>query len=71
VVVEETFPLRCSAEELEKFIDGSKKTACGWIGFYWGQLPEELRQSKQMSDVLTLAWLEMFQRMAKTVKKER
>jgi Cellulase (glycosyl hydrolase family 5) len=71
VVVEETFPLRCSAEELEKFIDGSKKTACGWIGFYWGRPPEELRQSKEMGDALTLAWLELFQRKAKTMKSNR
>ena len=33
VLIEETFPLTCSPNELEEFIDGSKKHAAGWIGF--------------------------------------
>lgn len=46
LLIEETFPLKCSPEELGQFIDGSKKHAAGVIGFYWGKPPEELRQSK-------------------------
>jgi len=67
VVIEETFPLRCSTEELAEFIDQSRKCASGWIGFYWGKTPEECRQSKQLGDALTLGWLELFQQKAKTV----
>ena len=62
VLIEEMFPLRCSVEELGKFFDGSKDTAAGWLGFYWGQPPEELRHSKAFSDLLTLQWLEFFQK---------
>jgi hypothetical protein len=62
VLIEETFPLRCSAEELAKFIDGSKGTAHGWIGFYWGKPPEELRKSKEFRDTLLLSWLELFRK---------
>jgi hypothetical protein len=62
VVIEETFPLKCSFEEFGEFMDGSKKTAVGWIGFFWGQPPEELRHSKTIGDVLTLQWLEFFQK---------
>jgi hypothetical protein len=65
VVVEETFPLRCSAAELERFLDGSRKAACGWMGFYWGKPPEELRRSGTIADALLLAWLELFQRKGK------
>src|SRR5581483_5400534 len=65
VLIEETFPLACSATELEEFIDGSRKHAAGWLGFYWGKTPEELRRSKEIGDVLTLGWLELFQRKAK------
>jgi len=65
VVIEEIFPLRCSVKELDQFIDGSKKHAAGWIGFYWGKPPEELRQSKQIRHALTLAWLEYFERKGK------
>ena len=46
VVIEETFPLKCSMAEFAQFIDESKKHACGWIGFYWGKPPEELRRSR-------------------------
>jgi hypothetical protein len=67
VVIEETFPLRCSPEELERFLDGSRETACGWIGFFWGQGPEELRKSNQLGDAMTLGWLELFQKKAKAL----
>jgi hypothetical protein len=43
-------------------------TACGWVGFYWGKTPEELRRSDRIEDALTLAWLELFQRKAKAMK---
>jgi hypothetical protein len=65
VVIEEMFPLRCSQTELAEFIEGSRKTAAGWFGFYWGKPPDELRGSARMSDRLTLQWLEFFQDQAK------
>jgi hypothetical protein len=69
VVIEETFPLKCSAEELGQFIDKSKKHAAGWIGFYWGKPPEELRRSNTISDAITLGWLELFEKKAKSLEK--
>ena len=69
VVIEETFPLACSPKELEEFIDGSQKHAAGWIGFYWGQTPDELRRSKTISNALTLGWLKLFERKAKALGK--
>jgi hypothetical protein len=69
VVIEETFPLACSAEELGQFIEGSKKHAAGWIGFYWGKPPEELRRSKEIGDAMTLGWLELFEKKAKVLEK--
>jgi hypothetical protein len=68
VLIEETFPLACSAGELEEFIDGSGKHAAGWIGFYWGKPPEELRRSKEIGDALTLGWLELFEKKAKAYR---
>jgi hypothetical protein len=68
VLIEETFPLACSPKELEKFIDGSKKHAAGWIGFYWGKPPEELRGSREIGDALTLGWLELFEKKARADK---
>lgn len=60
VVIEETFPLKCSVDEFAQFIQSSEKHACGWIGFYWGTPPETLRRSTEIKDVLLLGWLDYF-----------
>jgi len=67
VVIEETFPLKCSMEEFSRFLDRSKGHASGWIGFYWGKTIEEMRGSKTISDAITRGWLEEFERRAKTI----
>jgi hypothetical protein len=67
VVIEETFPLRCSMPEFESFLRDSRAVASGWIGFYWGKTPAELRRSREIADALLLGWLEFFQRERMTV----
>ena len=62
VVIEETFILQAPLDEFEAFIDGSRKHARGWIGFYWGKTPAELRQGKTFVDALLLSWLEWFEK---------
>ncbi|MBI3877966.1 MAG: cellulase family glycosylhydrolase, partial [Verrucomicrobia bacterium] len=62
VVIEETFPLRCSMNEFEEFINRSREHASGWIGFYWGATPAELRKSKEISAAFMLRWLEFFEK---------
>jgi hypothetical protein len=69
VLIEETFPLACSPRELEDFIDRSKQDAAGWVGFYWGKPPEELRRSRTIADAITLAWLELFEKKAGSLTK--
>jgi hypothetical protein len=69
VLVEETFPLNCSVAELEEFIDRSGGRAAGWVGFYWGKTPDELRASKAVPDALMLGWLEFFQKKGKALRK--
>jgi hypothetical protein len=61
VVIEETFPLKCSAEELGEFIDRSQGKAAGWIGFYWGKTPEQLRSGTTLGDAIMRSWLDLFQ----------
>ena len=61
VVIEEIFPLSCTPPELRQFVEGSRKYAAGWIGFYWGQTPAELSQSSSIGDALTAGWLKLFQ----------
>jgi hypothetical protein len=70
LVVEEMFPLKCSVAELEAFIDGSRKMADGWIGFYWGKTLEEYRGSKELSDAITAGWLEFFHKKADAIKQQ-
>ncbi len=55
VIIEETFPLKCSIEDFDRFLLASRKNAQGWIGFYWGTPPEELRKSTALADALLLA----------------
>jgi hypothetical protein len=69
VVIEEIFPLACSAKELSAFLDESRSHAAGWIGFYWGKTPDEYRKGKTMQDAIVLSWLELFQE--KRPKKDR
>ena len=65
VVIEELFPLECTATELGEFMNRSRGEASGWIGFYWGQTPEELRRTNTIPASLTLKWLELFQTLAR------
>jgi hypothetical protein len=68
VVIEETFPLSCSAAELETFMRASRKYACGWIGHYDGQSLAEL-DALQKAGKITVpqsvyqAWLQLFVRL--------
>lgn len=64
VVVEETFPLKCSMPEFDDFVTRSRKQAAGHIGFYWGKTLEECRKSRTIADAITAAWLEYFQKAA-------
>ena len=68
VVIEEIFPLKCSAKELGNFIDASKQHASGWIGFYWGKTADEYRQGKTIGDAISLSWLELFSEKGKTIR---
>lgn len=67
VLIEETFPLKCSLSELETFINRSRPTAAGWIGFYWGRTPREYRRSSGIRNALMAEWLEFFQKHARTI----
>ena len=70
IIIEEIFPLKCSIEELSKFIDDSKAHATGWIGFYWGRTIEEYGDAKTFGEAVTKAWLELFVKKAKEMQPE-
>jgi glutamate racemase len=68
VIIEETFPLGCSMEELEEFMDRSGEDADGWVSFFWGQRPEEIEASAGIGQAITRQWLTKF---SERIKKER
>lgn len=64
VVIEETFPLSCSADELESFLLQSRKQAVGWMGHYNGMTPEEYEQKRRagsltIGDAIWESWLNL------------
>ena len=60
LIIEEMFPLRCSNEELEEFIDKSRKHVDGWISFYWGRTIEENEQQGDLPGAVIARWLRTF-----------
>src|SRR5439155_19824995 len=68
IVIEETFPLSCSAEELEQFLRASRQFACGWFGHYGGDSPGQL-DALERAGKLTIGqglyrhWLRLFVRL--------
>jgi len=68
LIIEEMYPVECSAAEMAQFIQKSRGTACGWISFYWGKPLAELKNSTALGDQLQAGWLETSQRMAPTIQ---
>lgn len=61
LVIEEMFPLKCGFEEMEQFIDGSRKIADGWITFYWGKTIEDYaNMERSIATAIKKKWLEYF-----------
>lgn len=60
IVIEETFPMKCSLAEMNAFLDRAKDHSAGTISFYWGKSPVELKTSQTIADALLLQWLESF-----------
>ena len=61
IVVEETFPLSCSLDELDKFIDGSGDKVQGWISHYFGHTVAEHRAGAKPAGPLVADFLEYWQ----------
>jgi len=69
VVVEEMFPMSCSLEELDAFVEASRGIAAGWIGFYWGKRIEDYTPEDGLSGAMTRAWLEYFRGKSAEIRK--
>ncbi len=60
LVIEEIFPLGCSIEEIETFIDKSATHCDGWVSFYWGKTIGEYEKEKDIKSALLAKWLRVF-----------
>ncbi|MEW4570864.1 cellulase family glycosylhydrolase [Tautonia sp. JC769] len=60
VVIEETFPLKSGPEDFKEFLKDAEPIASGFIGFYWGTPPDELRPPETIGAALLLGWLDLF-----------
>jgi hypothetical protein len=67
LVVEETFPLSCSIDELDRFIDGSAGRVEGWISHYFGHTVAEHRAGAEPSGTLVAEFLEYWRKKGKAV----
>jgi hypothetical protein len=61
VVIEETFNLACSSEEVLHFLRNSRPMACGWLGHY-----DALKAAGKltMAQAIWRAWLDVFKQFA-------
>jgi len=61
VLIEETFPMKCSPAEYSDFIRASRGIASGWLAHYWGLTTDELAGKTDIPSTLLLASLKLFQ----------
>jgi hypothetical protein len=71
LVVEETFPLSCTLEELDQFIDRSGDLADGWISHYFGRTIAEHSEGAEPAGKLVAAFLEYWQKKAPAMTSRR
>lgn len=62
VLIEETFPLKCGIEDFGAFIERSRDKAAGFLGFYWGQTPEELKNTPGIPAAMQRGFLDEFEK---------
>lgn len=62
LIVEECFPLKCSSQEMERFMQEGEAFVDGWISFYWGKTISEYKNAVTIPDHIVGGWLEKLHR---------
>ena len=62
LLIEELFPIKAHTPELSAFLSENAKLIAGCISFYWGRTPQELAESRDVTDVVLRTWLPEFAR---------
>ena len=68
LVISEVFPMNCSADELQQFIEQQNKNVSGWMWHYNGKTLEELKASGTISDAIFMYAIMKFKEMAPNQK---
>lgn len=68
LVVSETFPLRCSMDELGRLIAASGPQVQGWLGFYWGQPASQIDAASSTRNALICDWQAYFRARAAIIR---
>ncbi|MBL9179344.1 MAG: cellulase family glycosylhydrolase [Verrucomicrobiaceae bacterium] len=71
LVIEETFPLNCTIEEMDEFLKKSRARAEGHVSFYWGRTIEELSSATEKKEIAALIakWFSYFRDQAEAMKR--
>ncbi len=74
IVIGETFPLSCGADEEREFLLKSRGPAQGWIGHWPDQSPEQLAELKKQGKIsieqaIWLSWVELFREIGPEMQK--
>jgi len=67
LVIEEMFPLSCSQEEMDTFIDESRDIVDGYLSFYWGKTIEQYTQQSDLTASILAHWLQYFRTKAQDI----
>jgi hypothetical protein len=63
LVIEETSPLWCTEDEFDAFVEASRESVDGYVGFYWGKtIAEYSRPNIDIAGSIMRSWLEYFRR---------
>lgn len=61
LLIEETFPLWCGRQEFDAFVEASRSSVDGYLGFYWGATIEDYsRPDIDIGESITRDWLQYF-----------
>lgn len=74
IVIGETFPLSCGADDEREFLLKSRGLAQGWIGHWPDESPEQLAELKKQGKIsiaqsMWLSWVELFREIGPEMKK--
>ena len=69
IVIEETFPLSCSMEEMKTFVDRRPGCADGWISHYFGHTMEEHEKGAEPAGKITAGFLEYWRERGKAMQR--